>query len=138
MPWSPETLLPRCRWQAGEIPRRRLCRRRLAEWLTCQGHDVLFTDDLGTDSGDRALLEIAAKEGRAVVTIDMDFGELIFLHGVSHAGLIRLPDVPARERLALVEDVLNRYGEILSRRAVVTASRQRIRVSVQPETTGEG
>ena len=105
--------------------------RRLADWLADQGHDVLFADEFGADPGDRALLERAVAEGRAVVTIDMDFGELVFLHGMSHAGLVRLPDVPSGERVALMKEVLSRCGDALSQRAVITASRQRIRISMQ-------
>ena len=50
--------------------------RRLAKWLHSQGHGALFSDDLGTDPGDQALLQYAAAENRVLVTIDMDFGEL--------------------------------------------------------------
>ena len=74
---------------------------------------------------------MAAADDRVVVTIDLDFGELVFLHGVPHAGLIRLPDVPVAERIALIETVLERCGESLSKRAIVTASNRRIRVSMQ-------
>lgn len=108
---------------------------RLSEWLVDQGHDAVFADSLGADPGDGALLDIAATEGRVVVTIDMDFGELVFLHGVPHAGLIRLPDVPVAERIALMETVLERCSDALSERAVVTASTRRIRVSRQSAST---
>ena len=109
---------------------------RLANWLVDQGHDVLFADQLGADPGDRALLELAVAEGRVVVTIDMDFGELVFLHDVPHAGLVRLPDVPMGERVALLKEVLSRCGDAISRRAVVTASRQRIRITMQSGGVG--
>ena len=70
----------------------------LADWLRNQGHDVVESRELGPDPGDRVLLEWAVKEARILVTIDTDFGELIFLENRAHAGLIRLPDVPAQER----------------------------------------
>ena len=73
----------------------------LADWLRQQGHDVVDARQLGPDPGYRALLEWAAKENRILVTIDTDFGELIYLENLSHAGLIRLPDVPTRERQML-------------------------------------
>ena len=111
------------------------CAGRLSDWLVDQGHDVVFADSLGADPGDRALLDIAASEGRVVVTIDMDFGELVFLHGTPHAGLVRLPDVPVTERIALMENVLERCSDALSRRAIVTASTRRLRVSVQSAPT---
>ena len=63
--------------------------RRLAEWLGNEGHDVLEARTLGPDPGDLALLELANSEDRILVTIDTDFGELIYLHDVPHAGLLR-------------------------------------------------
>lgn len=59
--------------------------------------------NLGIDPGDRALLDWAAKETRILVTIDTDFGELIYVENLSYAGLIRLPDVPAHERQLIVQ-----------------------------------
>ena len=109
--------------------------RRLSDWLADQGHDAVFADSLGADPGDRALLDVAVAEGRVVVTIDMDFGELMFLHGVSHAGLVRLPDVPVAERIALMENVLERCSDALSEQAIVTAGTRRIRVSLQSAST---
>ena len=106
--------------------------KQLADWLVDRGHDVLFIDELGADPGDRALLDLAVAEGRVMVTIDMDFGELVFLHDVAHAGLVRLPDVPVVERVALMREVLTKCGDALSQRAIVTASAQRIRITAQP------
>ena len=63
------------------------------------------------------------------MTIDMDFGELIFLHRMPHAGLVRLPDVPMEKRIALLAEVLQQYREALEVRAVITVSGQRIRIS---------
>ena len=53
--------------------------RRLAEWLRSQGHDVVESRERGPDPGDRILLQWAADEERVLVTIDTDFGELLFL-----------------------------------------------------------
>ena len=73
--------------------------RRLADWLSEHEHDVLEARTLGPDPGDRALLELAQSEERILITIDTDFGELIYLHDVPHAGLVRLPDVLAEQRI---------------------------------------
>ena len=51
------------------------------------------------DPGDAALLRLAAEERRIMVTIDTDFGALVYLAGATHAGIIRLPDVPAAARI---------------------------------------
>ena len=68
-----------------------------------------------------------------MVTIDTDFGELVFLHGVAHAGLVRLPDVTVVERVALMREILSRHGDALSRRAVITAGPQRFRITTPPQ-----
>ena len=103
--------------------------RRLAEWLRNSGHDVVEAETLGPDPGDRALLEVAESENRVLITMDKDFGELIYLHGVSHAGLIRLSDVRVARRIALVEELINQYREALEDRAIVTVQGGRVRIS---------
>jgi predicted nuclease of predicted toxin-antitoxin system len=76
--------------------------RRLADWLGGQGHDVAAAWDDGPDPGDRELLRVAAEAGRILVTIDSDFGTLVFLGKERHAGVIRLPDAPAAVRIDLM------------------------------------
>jgi predicted nuclease of predicted toxin-antitoxin system len=105
----------------------------LADWLRKQGHDVVESRELGPDPGDRALLELAAKETRILVTIDTDYGELIFLENVSHAGLVRLPDVPTRERQLIMQDLLTRYETELQEAAIITVRGGRIRISKGPQ-----
>jgi len=73
----------------------------IAEWLRTQGHDVVESRERGPDPGDRVLLEWAAQESRILITIDTDFGQLVFLERQSHCGLIRLPDVSSSERVVM-------------------------------------
>ena len=106
--------------------------RRLAEWLRSNGHDVVEARSLGPDPGDRALLERAGVEDRILVTMDKDFGELIYLRRVSHAGLILLPDVRLLQRIEAVRAVIEGHGAALENRAVVTVRGRRIRISHPP------
>jgi predicted nuclease of predicted toxin-antitoxin system len=106
--------------------------RLLADWLRQQGHDVVESRELGPDPGDRVLLEWATKEARILVTIDTDFGELIYVENLSHAGLIRLPDVPARKRQLILQDLLKRHETELQDAAIVTVRGGRIRISKGP------
>jgi predicted nuclease of predicted toxin-antitoxin system len=103
--------------------------RRLAEWLRKSGYDVVDARELGPDPGDRALLEMAEAEDRILVTIDTDFGTLVHLHRVPHAGLVRLPDVPAEQRIALTAELIERHGWALETRAVVTIRDGKLRIS---------
>jgi len=75
---------------------------------------------------------MAARQDRVFITLDQDFATFVWLHGISHAGLLRLPDVPAAERIRLLRMVLERHATELQQKAVVTLRGERIRISPQP------
>lgn len=104
--------------------------RRLSEWLRSRGHDVVEASTLGPDPGDLALLTLADQDGRILVTLDNDFGTLVYHQGIAHKGLVRLPDVPAHERIRLMEMVLEQHAAVLNAHAVVTVRGTRIRISL--------
>ena len=64
----------------------------IAQWLHAQGHDVVEAHDRGPDPGDHILLAWAVQESRILITIDTDFGHLVFVESLPHSGLVRLPD----------------------------------------------
>ena len=97
-----------------------------------RGHDVVEARELGPDPGDQALLARASEDGRILITMDTDFGELVHLHDLAHAGLVRLPDIPAAQRIALMAEVLDRHRAALEQRAIVTIRGRRLRVSYRP------
>jgi predicted nuclease of predicted toxin-antitoxin system len=103
--------------------------RRLADWLRQQEHDVLESQERGADPGDRNLLVWAYSERRVLVTMDKDFGKLVFHSGEPHSGVVRLPDVPAEERIALMDMLLTRHEADLLSGAVITVKGDRIRIS---------
>lgn len=72
---------------------------------------------------------MAVSEGRVLVTIDTDFGKLVYEEGLAHAGLVRLPDVPAEKRIVLMESILASPLAAALPRSVVTVRGGRIRVS---------
>lgn len=80
------------------------------------------------DPGDEAILAVAHREGRILITLDKDFGELAVRHGRPHAGIVRLVAVPVVDQAWLVERVLARHAAELSNGAIVTAHPERIRV----------
>lgn len=103
--------------------------RRVARWLRAAGHDVVDAPELGADPGDRALLARAYVERRVLVTLDADFGELIYLHDVPHAGLVRLPDLPTEKRIVLMAQLIDQHREALDSAAVVTVRGGLVRIS---------
>ena len=105
----------------------------LASWLRSQGHDVVESRELGADPGDRVLLELAAQQSRILITIDTDFGQLVFLHGQTHAGLIRVPDVPSADRVAIVKDLFERFATEIEGGAIITVRGGKVRISQSPK-----
>jgi predicted nuclease of predicted toxin-antitoxin system len=101
----------------------------VADWLRATGHDVVEARERDADPGDRILLEWANAESRVLVTIDTDFGQLVFLDKQAHSGLVRLPDVPAKQRVLIMEDLLNRFAQQLGDRAIITVRGGRVRIS---------
>jgi predicted nuclease of predicted toxin-antitoxin system len=101
----------------------------LARWLRDKGHDVQEARERGPDPGDEALLGQAVAEGRVLVTLDKDFGALVFAKGKAHSGVVRLPDVPAAARIALFERLLAAHQKELAEGAVFTVRGDRVRIS---------
>lgn len=102
---------------------------RLAQWLRTQGHDVREATEVNPDPGDQAILRWAVHEGRVLITIDSDFGLLVFHGGEPHAGIVRLPDVPADQRIMLMAQLIERYERDLHQGAILTVGTKRVRVS---------
>jgi predicted nuclease of predicted toxin-antitoxin system len=83
----------------------------------------------GPDPADRTDLAWGAAEERIVVTIDKDFGQFLFTEHAPHKGLVRLPDVPSAERVAIMESLLSSYADALQAGSVLTVRGGRVRVS---------
>lgn len=104
----------------------------IADWLRSAGHDVVESRERGPDPGDAVLLEWAANEARVLVTIDTDFGQLIFLNRHPHSGLVRLPDVPSNQRVLILKDILARFAKELDEGMIITVRSGRVRISKSP------
>jgi predicted nuclease of predicted toxin-antitoxin system len=96
--------------------------------LASAGHDVIWAGDWGKDPGDEEILSIAHREGRVLVTLDKDFGELAILFGQPHSGIVRLVNLSSKEQGEICARVLARYERNLKGGALITAERDRVRV----------
>jgi predicted nuclease of predicted toxin-antitoxin system len=96
--------------------------------LEALGHDVVWAGDWAVDPGDEQILATASQEGRILVTLDKDFGELAILHNAPHHGILRIVDFPARQQAVVCQDVLTRHGAELESGAIITAEPGRLRI----------
>jgi predicted nuclease of predicted toxin-antitoxin system len=99
--------------------------RRLRE----QGHDVVSIAERDVDPGDRAILEIAHAEGRAIVTIDADFGTLVFRDQAQRVGVLRLREAVALVLAARASTLVAAHEDDLAAGAFVTDDGDRARVT---------
>ncbi len=92
------------------------------------GHDVIWAGDWPEDPGDEEILARAHAEGRVLVTLDKDFGELALVRGRPHSGIIRLVDIAAQRQGDICLFMLVRYADELARGAIITVARGRVRI----------
>lgn len=109
-------LLDTCVW-GGALPE-----------LKALGHDVIWSGNCEKDPGDKAILESAYLEGRILVTLDKDFGELAILKGMPHAGIIRLNGFRSLQMAGIIHYLLTRYIQELKEGAIITATPERVRI----------
>lgn len=79
-------------------------------------HNVEWAGDWPGDPADLEIIGRAHKEGRVLVTLDKDFGELAIVRNIPHSGIIRLVGVSAQKQ-----------AEVLSFRARAVQERNRER-----------
>jgi predicted nuclease of predicted toxin-antitoxin system len=85
-------------------------------WLRAAGHDAAAVRDRDPRLPDADILAWAVAEQRIVVTMDKDFGELVYRSGQAHAGvlLLRLDDADSAAKVRAVEAIIAAYADKLS------------------------
>jgi len=99
----------------------------LKELEAC-GHDVVWAGDWPEDPGDEESLKSAYSEGRILVTLDKDFGEIAIVRGTPHSGILRLVNLGARQQGSVCLRVLDMYGSEMQSGAIITAEPGRLRI----------
>jgi predicted nuclease of predicted toxin-antitoxin system len=106
--------------------------------LEVAGHDVIWAGDWPEDPGDEEILARAHKEGRILVTLDKDFGEIAIVHKTKHSGIVRLVNFSARQQGVICLRVIDRYGNELQSGAIVTAEPGHLRIRPPDEKFKDG
>lgn len=99
----------------------------VVEALRSAGHDVVWSRDWPQDPGDEEILHRAYRDGRVLITLDKDFGELAIVYGKSHCGIVRLVGLSTIQQTNINVQIINKYGDGLQKGAIVTAESNRLR-----------
>ena len=85
-------------------------------WLQNHGYDIKSIRAINPRMSDKEILKMAASEKRMVITMDKDFGELVYNSGLPHGGvlLLRLEEAQSDEKVKIIDRILERYSDKLS------------------------
>ncbi|MFN4255538.1 MAG: DUF5615 family PIN-like protein [Saprospiraceae bacterium] len=100
------------------------------QYLIHAGFDAVSVTLLDPSMPDSDILLIAERDQRMVVTMDKDFGELVFQSGRPHSGvlLLRLEDATGVEKVAVLSHILTNHAhEMAGKFCVFQNGRLRIR-----------
>jgi predicted nuclease of predicted toxin-antitoxin system len=102
--------------------------------LRAAGHEVEAVSDWPADPGDDEIMVHASQNQQILITLDKDFGELAVVHARPHAGIVRLVALRAESQGAAAAAAIAKYGQELTRGAIVTVEPGRVRIRPpQPE-----
>jgi len=87
--------------------------RKVEVYLKSQGYDTKTVRDIDPRMEDKEIIRTAVSENRMVVTMDKDFGELVYHSSMRHSGvlLLRMEDAAAQEKLQIIKNILTNYSE---------------------------
>jgi predicted nuclease of predicted toxin-antitoxin system len=104
--------------------------RAVEDLLRYHGYDMKAVRDINPSAKDCDILDIAVSEGRMVITMDKDFGELVHKLLKQHSGvlILRMEDAKGSEKADVVSKVLATFAnEIVGKFCVYQDGRLRIR-----------
>lgn len=84
----------------------------IEKYLMEEGYDTKAVRDIDPCMEDEEIIRIAVAENRMVVTMDKDFGELVYHSSMKHCGvlLLRLEDASGQEKLQVVKYIIKNYS----------------------------
>jgi predicted nuclease of predicted toxin-antitoxin system len=106
------------------------------------GHDAIHVADIGLlTATDPEILQAAAKGGQILLTADSDFGALLALRSLASPSVLLLRSADhlrPSEQAELIAANLPQIVEDLEQGAIVSLSRDRLRVRELPIPTSDG
>jgi predicted nuclease of predicted toxin-antitoxin system len=107
----------------------------LLDVLRAHGHEGVHAHQIGKGrASDSELLEIARREGRIIITADLDFPRLLALSSAEGPGMIlfRGGNYADREMCELLERVLKQVMPGILESSICVVDKKRIRITELP------
>jgi predicted nuclease of predicted toxin-antitoxin system len=104
--------------------------KKVEQWLKENNYNVKSVRDADIRARDVEVLDQAVAEGRMIITMDKDFGELVYNSGMLHSGvlILRLEDAKGEEKVEIVKQILIGFSEkIANKFCVFQGGKLRIR-----------
>ena len=87
--------------------------KKVEEFLLEKSYDTKAVRSLDQRMPDQEIIRLAALENRIVITMDKDFGELVYHSGMDHCGilLLRLEDASGSEKRQVIDEILTKHAD---------------------------
>jgi len=87
--------------------------KKVEEFLRGEKYEVKSMRDINIRSKDSDILKLAVSEGRMIITMDKDFGELVYNSRMLHSGvlILRLEDSTGKEKAEIVGRILEGFKD---------------------------
>mgnify|MGYP000206361270 FL=1 len=85
---------------------------KVEQYLKDNGFDILCIRDINPMMTDKEILYLAKQENRILLTLDKDFGELVYNSGLLHSGvlLLRLENEKISNKIEILKTILDKFS----------------------------
>jgi predicted nuclease of predicted toxin-antitoxin system len=89
--------------------------KKIENYMCEEGFNVKTVRDIDPCMTDHDIIQLANKEERIIITMDKDFGELVYHALLKHSGIIllRLENATGSEKLKIMKEILDKYSDKL-------------------------
>jgi predicted nuclease of predicted toxin-antitoxin system len=104
--------------------------RLIEEWLSQQGFNIIAIRKINLEMSDSEIIKLANYENAIIITMDKDFGELVYKNHLQHKGivLLRLEDAMGEEKLSVIQTIFtNKFSQLKNNFCVYQNGNLRIR-----------
>jgi len=103
--------------------------KKVEDFLYKSGYDILSVRKINPRMSDSKIIGIAAKDNRIIITMDKDFGELVYNSVLIHKGilLLRTENCSGDKKVKILSEILINYSSELEENFCVF-SKDRLRI----------